>query len=103
MKEGVLDDEQHLAEMVSLMGPPPQRFLERGKNCHRYWDAKGNWIASTPIPHQSFQSREVQLEAKDKELLLRLVRKILCWLPEDRPSAQDLFEDEFLVQHRLEN
>ncbi|KAG6007508.1 hypothetical protein E4U21_005977 [Claviceps maximensis] len=101
VKDGALNDELHLAEMVSLMGPPPVRFLERCRNYQRYWDTKGNWIASTPIPDQSFGSRESQLQGKDKELLLNLVRKILCWLPEDRPSAQDLFEDEFIVQYRV--
>ncbi|QPH09432.1 hypothetical protein C2857_000202 [Epichloe festucae Fl1] len=101
VKDGVFSDELHLAEMVSLMGPPPKRFLERSQTCARYWDGEGNWIASTPIPQQTFESREGRLEGKDKELLLNLVRRILCWLPDDRPSAQDLFENEFLIQHSL--
>jgi hypothetical protein len=37
-----------------------------------------------------------------RELLLALVRKILKWLPEERPSAQDLFEDEFITQFASE-
>jgi hypothetical protein len=59
---------------------------------------KGNWIAATTIPDQTLESREIRLEGKDKELLLALARKILRWLPEERPSAQDLYEDEFLTQ-----
>jgi hypothetical protein len=59
---------------------------------------KGNWIASTPIPHQSLETREKRLEGEDKELLLGLARKILRWLPEERPSASDLFQDGFLTQ-----
>ncbi|KAH7329486.1 kinase-like domain-containing protein [Stachybotrys elegans] len=101
-KDGHLNDEQHLAEMVSLMGPPPNEFLERSEMCRKYWDTDGNWIAATPIPDQSLESREIRLEGRDKELLLRLARKILRWLPEDRPSAEDLFEDQFVVQHRVE-
>ncbi|KAI1169967.1 kinase-like domain-containing protein [Nemania sp. FL0916] len=99
MKDGQLNDEQHLAEIVSLIGNPPKKFLERSEKCREYWDAEGNWIAATPIPQQSLESREKRLEGKDQELLLRFVRKILCWLPDDRPAAQDIFEDEFLVQH----
>ncbi|KAI1751061.1 protein kinase [Xylaria castorea] len=49
-KDGFLNNEMHLAEMVSLMGPPPRSFLERSKNCRKYWDEKGNWIAATTIP-----------------------------------------------------
>lgn len=38
----------------------------------------------------------MRLKGKDRELLLALVRKILKWLPEERPSAQDLFDDELI-------
>lgn len=37
----MLDDQQHLAEMVSLMGPPPRNFLERSEKCRKYWDDDG--------------------------------------------------------------
>ena len=60
--------------------------------------SKGNWIATTPIPNQTLESREIRLEGKDKELLLALARKILRWLPEERPTAQELFDDEFIIQ-----
>ncbi|KAI1774674.1 kinase-like protein [Hypoxylon cercidicola] len=99
VKGGNLDDEQHLAEMVSLMGPPPKSFLGRSSKSKKYWDSEGNWIAATPIPNQLFESREKHLKGEDQDLLLKLVRKILRWVPEERPSAEDLFEDEFLVQH----
>ncbi|KJZ71164.1 hypothetical protein HIM_03117 [Hirsutella minnesotensis 3608] len=98
MKDAHLDDEQHLAEMVSLLGPPPRRFLELSEKCCRYWDSDGNWIAATPIPEQSFESREMRLEGKEKELLIAFIRKVLRWFPDDRPTAEDLFEDEFLIK-----
>lgn len=41
MKNGELDDEQHLAEMVSLLGPPPRKFLELHEYARLYWDAEG--------------------------------------------------------------
>ncbi|KAM4060683.1 kinase [Hirsutella rhossiliensis] len=102
-KKGLLNDGQHLAEMVSLMGPPPRSFLEQSPRCRQCWDGEGDWVASTPIPNQSLETRERRLKGKDQELLLCLVRRILRWLPEDRPCAEDLFEDDFLVQHRLED
>ncbi|KIX91893.1 uncharacterized protein Z520_12398 [Fonsecaea multimorphosa CBS 102226] len=98
VKDGHLNDELHFAEMVSLMGPPLKQFLHRSDRCRQYWDSEGNWIAATPIPDQTLESRETRLEGKDKELLLALARKIFRWLPEERPSAQDLYEDEFLTQ-----
>jgi hypothetical protein len=47
VKDGHLDDELHLAEMVSLMGPPPQEFLSRSEECRRYWDAEGKLYFNT--------------------------------------------------------
>lgn len=58
----------------------------------------GKWIAATLIPDQTLETRETRLKGKDKELLLILARKILRWLPEERPSAEDLYDDEFLTQ-----
>jgi hypothetical protein len=118
VRDGQLNDEQHLAEMVALMGPPPSDFLQRSEKCKQFWDSKGtvlsvspritpkrltsstgNWICKTPISEMTFESRERRLKGEDKAQLLALIRKILRWLPEERPSAEDLFNtDSFLLQ-----
>lgn len=66
--------------------------------CKADWHQQftGNWIASTPIPEQSLETRETRLQGKRKQLLLAFVRKVLCWLPEDRQTAEDLLDDQFL-------
>lgn len=64
----------------------------------RLTSQKGTWIAKTPIPVQTLESREIRLEGRDRDLLLKLMRKILCWLPENRPSAEDLYNDGFIYQ-----
>ncbi|KAF8870387.1 protein kinase [Gymnopilus junonius] len=102
LKDRMLNDEQHLAEMVSLLGPPPKEFLQRSEKCRQYWDSEGNWIAKTEIPEQSFEMREYRLQGKDKELLMAFVRSVLRWLPEERPTAEDLIWDEWLMQPYLE-
>jgi hypothetical protein len=80
------------------MGPPPKEFLERSPDTRKYWDADGVWIADAVIPDQSIESRETRLDGEDKELLLQFVRKILRWLPEERPSAHDILTDDFLLE-----
>ncbi|OJJ51657.1 hypothetical protein ASPZODRAFT_88270 [Penicilliopsis zonata CBS 506.65] len=97
-KGGTLNDEQHLAEMVSLMGPPPPEFLQRSVKSLRYWDSEGNWKGSVPIPEQSLESRAEQYHGDDKELFLSFLRRVLCWVPEARPSAEELAYDDFLMQ-----
>jgi hypothetical protein len=49
-KDGCLNDEQHLAEMVSLLGPPPKAFLARSTKCGQYWDSDGN-VTHLTISH----------------------------------------------------
>ncbi|KAN0072146.1 hypothetical protein V8E54_009875 [Elaphomyces granulatus] len=94
--------------MVALLGPPPLEFLKRSNESLKYWDENGepnrsyqdptrNWKGSVPIPDQSLESRESQLEGKNKELFLQFLRKILCWLPEERPTAQELLFDKWVI------
>ncbi|KAG0645023.1 Serine threonine-kinase SRPK [Hyphodiscus hymeniophilus] len=97
-KNGILDDEQHLAEMVSLLGPPPPEFLKRSGKCYQYWDNQGNWKGSVPIPDQSFETREQWLHGEDRALFVQFLRRMLCWMPEERPIAEELAFDEFLMQ-----
>jgi len=49
-KNRVLDDEQHLAEMVSLLGPPPPEFFKRSYKCSQYWDSQGT-VPKAPFIH----------------------------------------------------
>ncbi|KAB8078502.1 kinase-like domain-containing protein [Aspergillus leporis] len=73
-ENGMLDDEQHLAEMVSLMGkapPPSDEFLRRTEICRLYWD---------------------------EQALFKLLRRIFRWLPEERPTAEELAHDDFSMQ-----
>ncbi|PYI05384.1 CMGC protein kinase [Aspergillus sclerotiicarbonarius CBS 121057] len=97
-KNGILNDEQHLAELVAIMGPPPMEFLRRSKKCQRFWDEQGTWKGSIPISAQSLEMREKHLAGEDKELFLNLLRKIFRWLPEERPTAEELVWDGFLMQ-----
>lgn len=41
VRDGHLNDEQHLVEMVSLMGQPSKTFLERSVHGHKFWDGEG--------------------------------------------------------------
>ena len=59
----------------------------------------GNWKGSTPIPDESFESREQWLEGEDRPLFFRCLRRMLCWMPEERSTADDLTCDEFMMQH----
>ncbi|EEH11727.1 protein kinase [Histoplasma capsulatum G186AR] len=102
-KDGILDDEQHLAEIVSLLGPPPPEFIRGNSKCLECWDEEGNWKGSIPIPDQSFETREWRLDEEDRALFLKYLRRILRWRPEERPTAEELAFDDFLMQPLVES
>ncbi|PTU17531.1 hypothetical protein P175DRAFT_0504826 [Aspergillus ochraceoroseus IBT 24754] len=87
---------RRFAEMVSLLGPPPVEFLRRSKQSLKFWDKEGNWKNMESIPQQSLQSRESRLEGNSQRLFLKFLRKTLCWLPEERPTAEQLLLDQWL-------
>ncbi|EED13427.1 conserved hypothetical protein [Talaromyces stipitatus ATCC 10500] len=101
MEDRILDDEQHLTEIFSLLGTPPPEFLIRNDNCFKYWDKQGNWKGNITIPEQSLEMRFGQYDGEDKEPFLNFLRRILRWLPEERPTAEELTYDDFLMQPLL--
>lgn len=65
-------------------------------------DRSGNWTGSIRIPEQSFGLRELQLSGEDKVPFLKFLRRIFRWLPEERPTAEELVYDDFLMQPFME-
>ena len=63
---------------------------------HSSYPAAGNWKGLAEILDQSLESREFRLESEDKMLFLQFLRKTLRWLPEERPTAEELFSDEWV-------
>lgn len=87
----------HLSEMVALMGPPPLDLLKRGKRSLEFFDEDGQWRGDIPLPDRtSLEESEENLEGSNKEAFLRFIRKMIQWRPEDRQTARQLLEDEWL-------
>ncbi|KAL8910112.1 MAG: hypothetical protein Q9171_004573 [Xanthocarpia ochracea] len=87
----------HLAEMIALMGPPPPELLKRGKRSAEFFDDDGQWRGGIPIPDRtSLEDSEESLEGGNKEAFLRFMRKMIQWRPEDRQTAKELLEDDWL-------
>jgi hypothetical protein len=45
--------------------------------------------------------RARQFSNEDKELFMAFLRRIFRWLPEERPTAEELAYDDFLMQPLL--
>jgi serine/threonine-protein kinase SRPK3 len=110
----------HLAEMISLLGPPPLSLLAQGKLSHKFFSDEGKppFVSGEfqcPLTMSDFlgdfcteissqdriplEERETTLEGQDKASFLRLIRKMLQWEPGKRSSAKELQEDEWIRKH----
>ncbi|KAM5503253.1 hypothetical protein McaMca56_001178 [Microsporum canis] len=97
-EEKLLDDRLHLAEIVAIMGPPPKEFLERSQVSLLYWDENGQWRGLAPIPEISLESLAEGIEGEDIQGFIAFLRRILRWLPEERPTAGELMFDPWLMK-----
>ncbi|CAK1360865.1 SRSF protein kinase 3 [Cercospora beticola] len=94
----------HLAEMIALLGPPPESLLARAGLKSKFFSDSGQWTAGIPIPQsRPIESRETSLaeggDAEDREAFLCLMRKMLQWEPTKRSTARELAEDEWILKH----
>lgn len=105
----------HLADMIAVMGPPPPDFLKKGLRSAEFFDEDGKnwfpicnprylliqqagqWRDEVPVPNRpSLEESEENLKGSNKEAFLRFMRKMLQWRPEDRQTASQLLEDDWL-------
>ncbi|KAG6898854.1 hypothetical protein C0993_003519 [Termitomyces sp. T159_Od127] len=115
----------HLSEMISLLGLPPTKLIERGSRSSKFFSPDGKYtccscfqlvLKSTPgqfiagievPPPMPWTKLETTLkvwegEGEDRDLFLCFMKKMLQWDPQDRPTAKQLLEDEWLTA-RLAN
>ncbi|KAE8352419.1 kinase-like domain-containing protein [Aspergillus coremiiformis] len=98
--ERKLDDGYHLATIQAVLGCPPRVFLDRSERSEQFWDQNGKWKGAAPIPDDTLEGLEGRLEGDEKVDFLRFLRRMLCWLPEERATAKELLFDPW-VMHGL--
>jgi hypothetical protein len=64
----------------------------------------GNFTAEIAVPaSRPLQQHETTLargaDSEDRECFLRFMSRMLQWVPEDRSTARELLEDEWIVRH----
>lgn len=106
----------HIAEVISLLGPPPLELLQQGERSHEFFaedgmpatdpqtryeaglmDHTGEWKADIEVPQgRSLENTVTRLEGEEKRAFLEFVRGMLQWRPEDQETAAQLAEDPWL-------
>ncbi|KAJ5042433.1 uncharacterized protein L3040_004982 [Drepanopeziza brunnea f. sp. 'multigermtubi'] len=114
-KNRMLDDEQHLAEMVSLLAPPPPEFLKRSEKCRQYWDSEGIALISMFPPDSKKTVSKLERLYPDSGAIFRnpgavprwggsgslltvLAQDVMLDTRGERLAAEELALDEFLMQ-----
>ncbi|KAL5361130.1 kinase-like domain-containing protein [Aspergillus floccosus] len=86
--EGKLDDCYHLADMQAVLGRASVEFLDRSERRLDFWGPR--WF--------NLESLEERLQGDEKADFLRFLRRMLCWVPEERPTAKELSFDPWIMQ-----
>ncbi|QLI74801.1 Dual specificity protein kinase CLK2 [Metarhizium brunneum] len=113
----------HLAEMIALIGPVPRRLIQRqrdmrhwcwepripnakGDMCNNaedyfggpFFDGHGKFMYESFIPFHRQLGKEVPdcIVSEDLERFLKFLKRMLCWLPEERATAGELAQDPWL-------
>ncbi|KAK4447335.1 serine threonine protein kinase [Podospora aff. communis PSN243] len=90
----------HLAEIMALLGPPPQALLRLGKSSHKFFTDTGELLPSIPVPDiVSLEQRETSLQGEGKERFLTMMGQTLQWEAAKRSSARALAENEWLMSY----
>ncbi|KAM3423965.1 hypothetical protein BST61_g1358 [Cercospora zeina] len=94
----------HLAEMIALIGHPPEALLARANLRRKFFSESGQWSAGIVLPEsRSIETRETTLaqcdDVDDRKTFLRFMHKMLQWEPEKRCTARELAKDEWIVKH----
>jgi serine/threonine-protein kinase SRPK3 len=90
-----------LAQYIGSIGLPPKEMIDKSPNCSKYFDSNGEWDSQPPIPDTSLEQFVTSIhDGRDKELLLKFVRKMLTWDPDQRASEEELMEDEWLKDNQ---
>ncbi|KAL5331673.1 hypothetical protein ACEPPN_001208 [Leptodophora sp. 'Broadleaf-Isolate-01'] len=82
----------HLAQMIALLGPPPQTLLHSGRS--------GDFRADFTLPDStSLEERAVDLEGESRERFIAMMGKMLHWEASKRPSAKVLADEKWIVEN----
>ncbi|KZF23939.1 kinase-like protein [Xylona heveae TC161] len=91
----------HFTQMIALLGPPPQSLLDRAdKDIYsKLYSEDGCFIYQDLVPstEYTFANRTPFFEGAEKQQFLEFASKLLCWLPEERATAEELYNHPWLA------
>ena len=96
------DDDSHILMMLSTLGPLPERYFSQWDLAHQYFGSNGEQSSLMangpdlklfpPDPLETLFPREkcCEFDAGKDESVIDILKQILRYEPEKRPSAEEL-------------
>ncbi|QKX59470.1 uncharacterized protein TRUGW13939_06604 [Talaromyces rugulosus] len=100
-----------LSQQIDVLGPMPSSWWEsweqRGQYFNKYGDPKEGWYVWPRIDEafeegvQKYRHKSSRVNEFDREetmAILDLIRRMLVFRPEDRPTAEEVLESQWMVK-----
>ena len=92
-------DDDHLAQMVELLGPMPKNFALSGKNSRRFFDSTGHLRRIRGLnywPLHRVLTEKYRFREEESKSLSDFLLCMLTWYPDKRATAQEMLEHPWL-------
>ncbi|EIT75121.1 hypothetical protein AO1008_02001 [Aspergillus oryzae 100-8] len=97
LRDQEYNEPNHLAYITSLLGPPPEDILARGRRSGLFYTADGTLRNEARVPATfKFENLIRNIHGDDKRMFIEFVSKMIRWRPEERSTAKELLEDPWL-------
>ena len=96
-------DDDHLAQMIELLGPMPKNFALSGKNSKRFFDSTGHLRRIRGLnywPLHRVLTEKYRFREEESQALSDFLLQMLEWYPDKRASAQEMLEHPWLKMQR---
>ena len=96
-------DDDHLAQMIELLGPMPKNFALSGKNSKRFFDSTGHLRRIRGLnywPLHRVLIEKYRFVPKEAEALADFLQNMLTWYPDKRATAKEMLEHPWLKMPR---
>ncbi|KAF7630643.1 hypothetical protein AFLA_011264 [Aspergillus flavus NRRL3357] len=103
--EGIMTDEDDMTcQQIGLLGPLPTEWQEKhGESIHqsKYLNRSLEDRLKKTVQQARIEARMPSFKSDEQDALLSMLRSMLCFQPEHRPSAQQVLESEWMVKWAL--
>lgn len=91
----------HVAQLHKLLGPLPEALRVRADKgiIAKLYTSDGQFKHSDLVPPDTFNLKSLthSLAEEEKVPFLEFASKMLRWIPEERTTAEDLYNDPWLI------